>query len=87
MKKLLRILNTTINTSVLEYFDNVYISDGVKTAFSTDGLQIWWIASVKQLRDVIRALQTSMFIFLTKIVSNVSLKTLTILVKKLIVNN
>ena len=40
MKKLLRILNTIINTSVLEYFDNVYISDGVKTAFSIDGLQI-----------------------------------------------
>ena len=42
---------------------------------------------LEQLRGVIRALQTSMFIFLTKIVSNVSLKTLTILVKKLILNN
>ena len=50
MKKLLRILNTIINTSVLEYFDNVYISDGVKTAFSTDGLQIWWIASVRTVK-------------------------------------
>ena len=27
-----------MNTSVLEYFDNVYIFDGVKTALSTHGL-------------------------------------------------
>ena len=27
-----------MNTSVLEYFDNVYISDGVITALSTHGL-------------------------------------------------
>ena len=27
-----------MNTSVLEWSDNVYVSDGVKTALSTDGL-------------------------------------------------
>ena len=37
MKKLQEITNTIMNTSVLECFDNVYISDGVKTAISTHG--------------------------------------------------
>ena len=38
MKMLQRVPNTVMNISVLEYFDNVYISDGVKTALSTHGL-------------------------------------------------
>ena len=37
MKKLQWIPNTTMNISVLEFFA-VYISDGVKTALSTNGL-------------------------------------------------
>ena len=28
-----------MNISVLEYFDNVYISDSIKTALSTHGLE------------------------------------------------
>ena len=36
--KLQWIPNTVMNISVLEYFDNFYISDGVKTTFSTHGL-------------------------------------------------
>ena len=58
-----------------------------KLLFLLMGCKFDELPLLEQLRDVIRALQTSMFIFLTKIVSNVSLKTLTILVKKLIVNN
>ena len=38
MKKLNRIPNTVMNTSVLEYFHNIYIYDGVKTTLSTHGL-------------------------------------------------
>ena len=38
MKKLQWIPSTIMNISVLEYFDNVYISYGVKTALSTHGL-------------------------------------------------
>ena len=34
MKKLQRISDTIMSTSVLEYFDNAYISVGVKTALS-----------------------------------------------------
>ena len=30
--------DAVLNTTVLECFDNVYISDGVKTALSTHGL-------------------------------------------------
>ena len=39
IKKLQWIPNTMINTSVLECFDNVYISDGVKTTLSIHGLE------------------------------------------------
>ena len=60
-----------MNISILEYFDNVYISYGVKIALST---------------HAIRALQTSMMVLLTKIVSNVTLKTLAILTKRLILD-
>ena len=38
IKKLQWIPNTIMNTSVLEYFDNVYIFDSVKIPFSTHGL-------------------------------------------------
>ena len=42
------ILNTIMNTSVLEWFDNVYIFDGVKTALSTHGLgNIYLIVCVR----------------------------------------
>ena len=39
IKKLQWIINTIMNTSVLEWFGNVHISDGVKTALSTHGLR------------------------------------------------
>ena len=42
------------------------------------------MAALEQVRDVIRALQTSMMTLLTKIVSIVNLKTPTILAKRLI---
>ena len=38
MKRLQWILNSIMNISLLEYFDNVYISYGVKIALSTHGL-------------------------------------------------
>ena len=38
IKKLQWIPNTIINTNVLEYFDNVYISDGFITGLSTHEL-------------------------------------------------
>ena len=38
IKKLQWIPNTIMNISVLEYFDNVYVSYGVKIALSTHGL-------------------------------------------------
>ena len=38
IKNLQWIPNTIMNISVLEYFDNVYISDSIKTALSTNGL-------------------------------------------------
>ena len=31
--------NTIMNINVLEYFDNIYISDGVRIALSTHGLE------------------------------------------------
>ena len=40
--------------------------------------------ALEQVRGVISALQTSMMVLLTKIVSNINLKTLTILAKRLI---
>ena len=49
IKKFQRIPNTLMNTNLLERFDNVYVSDGVKTALSTHG-------------GVIKALQTSMMV-------------------------
>ena len=39
IKNLQWIPNTIMNISVLEYFDNVYISDSIKTALSTHGLE------------------------------------------------
>ena len=39
MKKLQCIPNTVMNISVLEYFDNVYMSYDVKIALSTHGLE------------------------------------------------
>ena len=66
----------------MQYFDKVYISDGVKTALSTHGLgKIKLIASVRTGRSAIKALQTSIVVLLVKIVSNVNLKTSTILAK------
>ena len=60
-------------------FDKVYISDGVKTSFSTHGLgNIELIACVKTGQR--------QKILLAKILSNVSLKTLTILTKRLILD-
>ena len=59
-----------------------YITDGVKTVLSTQGMgseTFSQLHALEQVRGVIRALQTSMMLFLTKIVSNVILKTLTIL--------
>ena len=41
---------------------------------------------LEQIRGVIRALSTSMIVLLAKIVSNVSLKALTILAKRLILD-
>ena len=38
MKKSERIQDTTINSSVLEYFHNVQLPDAIKTALSTHGL-------------------------------------------------
>ena len=42
--------------------------------------------ALEQVSGVFRALQTSMMVLLKKIVSNVSLKTSTILAKRLILN-
>ena len=83
MKKLQRIPITIVKTNVLVIFD-VYITDGVKTALSTHGVGSETFHALEQLRGVIRALQTSMMVFLTKIVSNVILKTVTVLAKRLI---
>ena len=44
------------------------------------------MSALEQVGDVIRALQTSMIVLLTKIISNVNLKTLTILAKRLILD-
>ena len=44
------------------------------------------LSSLEQVRGVIRALQTSMIVLLAKIVSNVNLKALTILAKRLILD-
>ena len=41
---------------------------------------------LEQVRDVIRALQTSLMVLLTKLVSNINLKTSNILAKRLILN-
>ena len=38
MKKSEWIQDTTINSSVLEYFHNIYLPDGIKTSLSTHGL-------------------------------------------------
>ena len=38
IKKLQWIPNTIMNISVIEYLDNVYIYDSIKTALSTHGL-------------------------------------------------
>ena len=49
-----------MNINVLEYFDNVYISDGVRIALSTHGLgYIQLIAFVRQVNGVTEALETS----------------------------
>ena len=45
-----------------------------KLLFLLMGCKFDELPLLEQLRDVIRALQTSMFIFLTKIVSNVKFK-------------
>ena len=44
------------------------------------------LPALEQVRDIIRALQTSMMVILTKIVTNVSLKMLNILAKRLILD-
>ena len=44
------------------------------------------LSGLEQIRGVIRALSISMIVFLVKIVSNVSLKALTILAKRLILD-
>ena len=42
--------------------------------------------ALEQVRGVIKALQTSMMVLLTKIVSNIGLKTLIILAKRLVLD-
>ena len=60
-------------------FGNVYISDGAKTALSTHGWEAFnQLLELGQVRGVIKALQTFVMVFLTKLVSNVSLKMSTI---------
>ena len=44
------------------------------------------LSGLEQIRGVIRALSTSMIVLLAKIVSNVNLKALTILAKRLILD-
>ena len=43
-----------------------------------------WLYALEQIRGVIRTLQTSIIVLLAKTVSNINLKTLTILAKRLI---
>ena len=87
MKKLQGIPNTIMNISVLEQFDNLYISDSVKTAY----LLIDWetfnsLPALQQVRGAIKAFQTSMTVLLGKMVSNFNLKTLTNLAKRFILD-
>ena len=87
VKKLQWIPNTIMNISVIEYFDNVYISDGIKTALSTHALGNILLPVLEHVRGVIRgviSLQRSTMVLLAKIVSNANLKTLTILSKRFI---
>ena len=72
-----------MNISVLEYF-NVYTLMTSKLLY----LLMDWetLHLLEQVSGVIRALQTSMMVLLTKIVSKVNLKTLTILAKRLILD-
>ena len=72
-----------MNISVLEYFD-VYTLMTSKLLY----LLMDWetVHLLEQVSGVIRALQTSMMVLLTKIVSKVNLKTLTILTKRLILD-
>ena len=82
MKKSQGTPNTIMEPTYMQYFDKVYMSDGVKTALSTHGLgKIKLIVSVRTGRIVIKTLQTSILVLLAKIVSNVNLKTSTILAK------
>ena len=86
IRKLQWIQNTIMNTNVPECFDNVYISDGIKTALSTHWLGNIQFSASEQVRNVIKALQTYMIILLTKLVSKVSLKILTVPPKRLILD-
>ena len=71
MKKVQWIRNTIMNISVLEYSDNVYIFDGAKIYLDWHRLANNWLHALEQVTGVIRALQASMMVLLTKIVSNV----------------
>ena len=75
-----------MNTNVPECFDNVYIFDNIKTALSIHGLGNIQFSASEQVRNVINALQAYMIILLTKVVSKVSLKILTVPLKRLILD-
>ena len=67
---------------ICSYFDNVQISDNIKTDLPSHGLlNIQLIVWSEQVRWIIRALQTSTMELFAKGVSSVNVKTLTILVK------
>ena len=72
----------------LNIFDYVYMSYDVKIALSDHGLgNIYLIAFVGTGQRSIRAIQISMMVLLIKVVSNVNLKTSTILVRRLILDS
>ena len=72
---------------ICSYFDNVQISDNIKTDLPSHGLgHIQLIVWSEQVRWIIRALQTSTMELFAKGVSCVNVKTLTILVKRSILD-
>ena len=76
-----------MNISVLESSDNVYISDSVKIPFSAHGLEkIYLIAIVRIGQRCNKSSSNIHDSLLTKIVSNVNLKTLAILTKRIILD-